>query len=70
MKATLEFDLPEEADDHRLACEAGKLHGALWDVLQEIREVLKHGSPSKATADELEKIRTIIYDDCGHLLDQ
>lgn len=32
MKATLEFDLPEERTEHQLAVDAGKLFSALWEI--------------------------------------
>ena len=44
MKATLSFTLPEEQEEFKIACDAGKLHGVLWDTGQEVfRPARKHG---------------------------
>jgi hypothetical protein len=46
MKAILEFDLPEEQDDHKLAVNAGKYYSVLWELDQYMRNQIKY-----ATAD-------------------
>ena len=44
MKATLEFELPEEQESFDIAARAGLLHAALWDTAQEVfRPARKHG---------------------------
>lgn len=44
MKATLEFDLPEEQDEFETAVNAHKFRGVISDFLNETRSLLKHGS--------------------------
>ena len=39
MKAILEFNLPEERDDHVLAVKASNMYGALWDIGQYLRQI-------------------------------
>ena len=39
MKVTLEFNLPEERDDHVLAAKASNMYGALWDINQYLRQI-------------------------------
>lgn len=42
MKARLEFDLPEERDDHLLATKASNMYGSLWDISQYLRQIDKY----------------------------
>ena len=44
MKATLEFNLPEEEQEHRDAIEGTSWKLAVWDLDQILRNALKHGS--------------------------
>ena len=39
MKATLEFTLPEEAEEHQIAVDALKWRGVVSDALEELRKV-------------------------------
>jgi hypothetical protein len=41
-KATLEYILPDEADNHLQAVRARDYIGALWDIAQEVRRVRKY----------------------------
>lgn len=64
-KIILEFDSEEEKEDARLALDAYKWRGAVWDLDQKLREVTKHGYIGKieATSEEVEtadKFRTIL----------
>lgn len=43
MKATLEFNLPEEYHDHLLASQAGVMAGLVLDADEQMRNWLKHG---------------------------
>lgn len=44
MKATLEFDLPEDTEEHELALKAGRMSIALWEVRNSVfRPARKHG---------------------------
>jgi hypothetical protein len=61
MKATLEFTLPEEADEHLTAVKATDWQLALWDVGQKLRENVKHGDDDKQ-AEWAQEIRDFIYE--------
>lgn len=50
MKATLEFNLPEEDDLFQRAVEAGKMHSAIWEYAAWLRGICKHGEPEKFDA--------------------
>lgn len=44
MKATLEFNLPEEQEEYEINKQAYKMHAALWNVGTEVfRPARKHG---------------------------
>ena len=43
MKATLEFDLPEDRDQHDLAVNAIDYYTALWDIYTELHREWKYG---------------------------
>ena len=55
-KIILEFDSEEERDDARTALDAYKWKGVVWDLDQELRKVVKHGSIDnrEATTEEVE----------------
>jgi hypothetical protein len=61
MKAILEFNLPEEADEHLTAVKAGDWQMALWDVDQRLREIVKHGEDDKQ-ADWAQELRDYLYE--------
>ena len=64
MRATLEFDLPDEACEYRYASFANDLAGTLGDIREYIRTKLKHSSDgmSRDAVLELENIRNMISD--------
>jgi hypothetical protein len=66
MKATLEFDLPDEQGDFDAARLGHKALTTLWDIDQRCRSLLKHGSPTDEEARLAEEIRGMIP---GELLD-
>ena len=41
MKATLEFNLPEEQEEYDITMQAGKMHSVLWDFDQKLRGIVK-----------------------------
>ena len=43
MKATLEFTLPDEQDEHRTAVDAWKYRAVLDDLCNHLRRIYKHG---------------------------
>ena len=36
MKVIIEFNLPEEGDEHRMAINGSSYYCALWDIFQEV----------------------------------
>ena len=60
MKATLEFDLPDEQGEFDAARLGHKALTTLWDIDQRCRSLLKHGDPSEETARLAEEIRGMI----------
>jgi hypothetical protein len=67
MKATLEFDLPDEQGDFDAARLGSKALMTLWDINERCRGLLKHGDPSEETARLAEEIRGMID---GELLER
>ena len=61
MKATLEFNLPEEHDEHLNALQGLSWQMVLFEVDQELRSTVKHGD-SEQDADYAQKIRDMIYE--------
>jgi len=65
MKAKLEFDLPEEKDDFKMATKGPDYYFTLWALDQEIRNILKYNKfPSdkvKTPGDMAEHIRDVLY---------
>jgi hypothetical protein len=73
MKATLEYTLPEEADDHRYALSGVDALLAIDDIANEIRNFLNHGCgelkeyrdddgiPHRCCYDTLEAVADFIY---------
>ena len=53
MKATLEFNLPEDASDHLRAVQANHAWSALYDIDSILRNLLKHGNDRYKTIEEL-----------------
>jgi hypothetical protein len=47
MKATLEFNLPEETHEHELAINAATMYSAICDLDNHLRNVIKHGDQSE-----------------------
>ena len=55
-KIILEFDSDEEREDARIALDAYKWKGVIWDLDQELRKVVRHGQIDnrEATTEEVE----------------
>lgn len=68
MKATLEFNLPEDQDEFNLATKAADLQSALWQMKQWLRSETKHAPDDmheeKYNALMLcrDKLNEIVYD--------
>lgn len=68
MKATLEFQLPEDTREHALACHAHELYSALLQIQQSIRNTLKYTECSAEIATALEELRSLIpFDVLAHI---
>lgn len=57
MKAILEFNLPDDNNEFKLATRGQDYFSAIWNTLQEIRGYLKHGHNFKTADEALEQIR-------------
>ena len=53
MKATLEFNLPDDATDHLRAVQANHAWSALYDIDSMLRNLLKYGGDNYKTVEEL-----------------
>lgn len=63
MKATLEFQLPEENSEHLRAVNAGAAWSALYSVDTRLRSILKYGLDKNSSYEkELADIRSEIND--------
>ena len=61
MKATLEFTLPEEAEEHQIAVDALKWRGVVSDALEELRKDRKYNQLPQAEYAYNEKISEKIW---------
>ena len=57
MKATLEFNMPEDQVEFDFAVHGGKMYSALWDISQELRAIWKHEELSNEEFKMVERIR-------------
>ena len=69
MKATLEFNLPEDQIDFEMATQGSSMHSALWEMDQWLRSQYKYMSDEDYNEDKYntyyevrEKLREIIAD--------
>jgi hypothetical protein len=60
MKATLEYHLPDEEGQFKMACRSFDYHSALWDLQQLVREYEKYENMSIDTF--LDRAKDILYD--------
>lgn len=62
MKATLEFSLPEEAEEHRMAVAGADAHYLINELDQDMRGALKYGYENKfkTVGEALEYYRNLI----------
>ena len=54
-KIILEFDSDEERNDARMAIDAYKWQGVVWDLDQELRKIVRHGFIDQKEANEDER---------------
>jgi hypothetical protein len=62
MKATLEFDLPQDQEEHAAALNGWRYRAVINNTMEIIRVKLKHGHAYKTPEDALEDIRREILD--------
>jgi hypothetical protein len=53
MKATIEFNLPEEKDEHMRAVLGAEAFVLLFEIDAHLRSVIKHGAGGYKSAEEL-----------------
>ena len=68
MKATLEFNLPEEQQEHADAIQGREWRAACQDTRMQIRNWLKYGHSFKTADEALEEVRKGIADATEGLL--
>lgn len=61
MKAILEFVIPEEAEEFRVACDAFSYKGTLEDLASWLRASLKHRDLSPEVAEAYTEIREHLF---------
>ena len=62
MKAILEFNLPDDEDEHSLAINARKYYTVLWDIDQQLRNKIKYSSASDDTIAAYTKTRDLLWE--------
>jgi hypothetical protein len=60
MKATLEFQLPEEREEFSAACQGSEARSLLWHIDQHLRGIVKHGNPTDPERRLAEAVRDMI----------
>lgn len=58
MKATLEFNLPEESDEHIRAVHGAQYHAIINDVNEQLRKMEKNGVGTVG----IETVRALLWD--------
>lgn len=61
MKATFEFDLPEDQHQYDVMNQALKMQRALWDLSEALRTWQKYGHQFKDANDAVSQIREEFY---------
>jgi hypothetical protein len=62
MKATLEFNLPEDQIEFDFATQGSNMYSALWDISQELRKLSKYEELSDQEWKMVERIRDKFYE--------
>jgi hypothetical protein len=62
MKATLEFNLPEDQHEFDFATQGGKMYSALWDISKELRTLWKYEELDEKEWDMVERIRNKFFE--------
>jgi hypothetical protein len=61
MKATLEFNLPDEKEEFETATRAGRYVSALWHIGQNLRQKIKHGQLTEQEYKVYEEVRDMFW---------
>lgn len=61
MRATLQFNLPDDQHEYEIAVQAPKVQSFLWDFSQQLRAWQKYHHDFKSGDDALDKIREEFY---------
>ena len=62
MKATLEFNLPEDQAEFDLATQGPNMYSALWGISEELRTLWKYEELNEKEWDMVERIRNKFYE--------
>ena len=60
MKATIEFNLPEEQAEHYCAIKGADMLNVLWELKAELRSMLKYGDLPEQQYKIVEKIQNFL----------
>jgi hypothetical protein len=60
MKATLEFNLPEDQAEHYCAIKGADMLNVLWELKAELRSMLKYGDLPEQQYEIVEKIQDFL----------
>jgi len=63
MKATLEFNLPEDREEHRVAVNAMDIHNAVVALQSELRGWQKYGHQFKTADEVIDHIRKFLMEE-------
>ena len=71
MKATIEFNLPEDQEEYNRARKAGLYLSALETIFEHVRDLNKYHNPHKSADEAITDILQVILAACeqGSLLD-
>lgn len=60
MKATIEFNLPEDQAEFDFAIQGADMYNVLWEMKSELRSMLKYGDLPDAQYEIVEKIQDFL----------
>ena len=63
MNAILQFILPEEQQEFRLAARAAEWHSVVWETDQKLRGYLKYGHTFLSADEAFEEIRKFLHEE-------
>jgi len=63
LKAILQFNLPEEHEEFRLANEGAHWQLVVWEFDQKLRGYIKHGHEFKSADEAVEHIRKQLHEE-------